>query len=106
MWYLHVSPHVGIYFPLYGRLENISPDFKNADGQDKNSYWWKWRQLQSSLDENYQTHFKDFKKTQDKFQNEIMLDNINFELLNEPNLSDWKIHQKRLSDKAVRILAY
>jgi len=104
MWYLNASPHVGIYFPLYGRLERINPDFENEDGQDKDSNWWKSRQLQSRIDENYNSLNKEFQKSQNKIQNKILTENVNFELLNIQELSDWGAHQERLSEMAKQIL--
>ncbi len=105
MWYLNASPHVGIYFPLYGRLESIHPDFENEDGQDIDSNWWKSRQLQSRIDENYHSQINEFKKSQDKIQNKILTENVNFELSNQQNLLDWEVHQEKLSEMAKQIFS-
>ena len=104
LWYLNASPHAGIYFPLYGRLKRIAPDFVNEDGQDKSSNWWQSRQLQGRIDENYPSQIEAFKKSQENIQNEILTVNAKFELLNEKDLLKWEEHQERLSTMAKQIL--
>ncbi len=105
MWYLHASPHVGIYFPLYGRVYRIAPDFENEDGQDKDSNWWSSRQLQSRIDENYSSQFNEFKKLQDKIQNKVLTKNVKFEMSDKQNLEAWERHQAILSKMSKQIFS-
>ena len=106
MWYLHASPHVGIYFPLYGRLSKIESDYGNKDGQNKNSIWWEFRFLQEKVDNNYNALIKEFNESQEKVQRQILFENKNFELMNEQNLLKWEIHQEKLSKMAMEIISY
>lgn len=105
MWYLHGSPHAGVYFPIYGKLGNIQSGFGNDAGQDSNSYWWKFRLLQQKVDENYDSLHIDFNRLQTDVQTKILVQNSNFELSEPQNLAVWALHQEQLAKIVLEILS-
>lgn len=102
MWYSHASPHVGIYFPIYGVLTKIYSGFGNEEAKSLN--WWKFRQLQARVDNNYDSLFMEFNNFQEKIQNQILVENSKFESKNEQDLAEWEKHQEKLSEMAMEIL--
>lgn len=105
MWYALASPHAGIFFPLYGKYGAIHTSFKEADGQNRQSNWWQFRQLQEKIDADYQRLYKNFALQQGVLQQLIFFENMYFETRHIKKEADWASHQKALSEKALKLLS-
>jgi secernin len=78
MWYSHCSPCESVFVPVYAGTTEIPESWRSGHGGDgwanctSDSAWWRFKQLQHFIDENYMERQPGVRKKWDQlYQNEL-----------------------------------